>query len=146
MRARVTACTCTADPRVTGREEVVNNFQSCVFPSYISARCVHTMLALLRCRIRKRTLCSRDRLSREIGLHSDAPTVEARDSVAKKLYTCIHICMSCVGTRCFRGAFGGRGRRPTLPRNRKSTGLHSRVIERFVRLFPLDLHVTPEVC
>lgn len=39
---------------------------------------------------------------------------------------------------CFRGAFGGCGRRPTLVRNRKSTGLHSRVIERPVILFPVD--------
>lgn len=39
-RARDRVCAYVADPRVTGREEVVNNFQSCVFPSYISARCV----------------------------------------------------------------------------------------------------------
>lgn len=94
----INARTCTrgrvyvANPRVTGREEVVNNFQSCVFPSYISARCVHTMLALLQCCIRKRALCSRDRLSREIGLHSDAPTVEARDSAAKKKMS-MYVCM-----------------------------------------------------
>lgn len=88
-RVRMVVCTYTADPRVTGGEEVVNNFQSCVFPSYISARCVHTMLALLRCCIRKRALCSRDRLSREIELHSDASTVEARDSAAKKKYICM---------------------------------------------------------
>lgn len=111
------ASTCTRGESAA-TQEAVNNFQSCVFPSYISARCVHTTPALRRC-IRKRALCSRDRPSREIGLHPDAPVVEACERAStrarfgpKKMYMYVR-------ARCIRS----EGRRPTCLRRRKSSGL-----------------------
>lgn len=59
---------------------------------------------------------------------------------------CICVHMHVGARRCFRGAFGGsRSSTYIGVRNRKSTGLYNRAIERFVLPFQVDLHVTPNV-